>query len=220
MNIYKALGAFGVSLSLFLATPAQAFNTENFSTIPSSTRLYDISVSTSFPSTPWSSIEFHVNNDHVKVEDKWKFHFLPSSILPEPIFLEKYSSNLNDLLIKGLEFIGVSYKWGGTTVEEGMDCSGFVKRVFSDSLGIHLPRTAKEMSKVGDHVSFSELKPGDLVFFNTMKKAFSHVGIYMGNNQFLHAPRTGKNVEIATLQEGWIKKFNGARRIIMNNKNS
>lgn len=133
---------------------------------------------------------------------------------PKVSFFEEYTTNINGLLIKGLEFVGIRYRWGGNTPEEGMDCSGFVKLVFSEGAGIKLPRTALEQSKHGDKIDIQNLKPGDLVFFNTMRRAYSHVGIYIGNNQFLHAPRTGKHIQVEDLSDNWIKKFNGGRRLI------
>ncbi len=114
-----------------------------------------------------------------------------------------------------LGLIGVNYKWGGTTPETGLDCSGLVRYVFQQVTGVTLPRTAKEMSRVGDTVALDELKPGDLVFFNTRRFAFSHVGIYLGDNRFIHAPSRGREVEVATLDKSfWHKRFNGARRLV------
>jgi cell wall-associated NlpC family hydrolase len=114
-----------------------------------------------------------------------------------------------------LGLIGVNYKFGGNTPESGLDCSGLVRYVFQQVTGIDLPRTAKAMSGVGDSVSIADLKPGDLVFFNTRRFAFSHVGIYLGDNQFIHAPRRGREVEVATLEKRyWQARFNGARRLV------
>ena len=114
-----------------------------------------------------------------------------------------------------LGLIGVDYKYGGTSPETGLDCSGLVRYVFQQVTGIVLPRTAKEMSRVGDNVGLDELKPGDLVFFNTRQFAFSHVGIYLGDNRFVHAPSRGREVEIATIDKHfWQKRFNGARRLV------
>lgn len=117
------------------------------------------------------------------------------------------------LLERTFAFLGVPYKWGGTKAEEGFDCSGFVRQVVADVTGRILPRTAKEQSEVGAQVSRKELKPGDLVFFNTMRRAFSHVGIYLGNNLFAHAPRRGQTVRIDSLTDDyWVKTYEGARR--------
>ncbi len=119
------------------------------------------------------------------------------------------------LTTSALELIGIRYKWGGATPEAGLDCSGLVQFVFQQVTGVTLPRSAKEMSRLGEKVSPRDLKPGDLVFFNTRRFAFSHVGIYLGDNRFIHAPRRGREVEVATIDSGyWQKHFNGARRLI------
>ena len=119
-----------------------------------------------------------------------------------------------DLSSFALGLIGVNYKFGGNTPETGLDCSGLVRYVFAQVTGVDLPRTAREMSRVGDKVA-DELKPGDLVFFNTRRFAFSHVGIYLGDNQFIHAPRRGREVEITMIDKNyWQKRFNGARRLV------
>ncbi len=120
-----------------------------------------------------------------------------------------------DLTASALDLIGIRYRWGGTSPETGLDCSGLVQFVFQQATGVTLPRSAKEMSRLGDKVALADLKPGDLVFFNTRRFAFSHVGIYLGDNRFIHAPRRGREVEIATIDAGyWQKHFNGARRLI------
>jgi cell wall-associated NlpC family hydrolase len=120
-----------------------------------------------------------------------------------------------ELTSTALDLIGVRYKWGGVTPDAGLDCSGLVQFVFQQVTGVTLPRTAKEMSRLGETVSLSDLKPGDLVFFNTRRFAFSHVGIYLGDNRFVHAPRRGREVEVATIDAGyWQKRFNGARRLV------
>ena len=132
----------------------------------------------------------------------------------EPTFFKRYTSGVQDLIIKGLEFVGVRYVRGGNTPDSGFDCSGFVRYVFQDSLGLNLPRTAKEMSQVGEQVASNDLKPGDLVFFNTMRRAFSHVGIYLGNNQFVHSPRPGGEVRVEDMRQSyWVARYNGARRV-------
>jgi cell wall-associated NlpC family hydrolase len=113
-----------------------------------------------------------------------------------------------------LDLIGIRYKWGGNTPETGLDCSGLVRYVFQQVTGVTLPRTAKDISRLGTDVAIADLQPGDLVFFNTRRFAFSHVGIYLGNNQFVHAPRRGREVEVATLDSGfWQRRFDGARRM-------
>jgi cell wall-associated NlpC family hydrolase len=133
-------------------------------------------------------------------------------------FLERYTNVAQDVILQGLKLVGVRYRFGGNDEDSGLDCSGFVRLVFKDSIGASLPRTAREMSEVGQQVDTSQLKPGDLVFFNTMRRAFSHVGIYLGDNHFLHAPRTGAEVRVESMDNSyWVKRYDGARRIITSN---
>ena len=118
------------------------------------------------------------------------------------------------LIDNAMQLIGVRYRWGGNTPTSGLDCSGFVRYVFNDTFGFLLPRKSAQMSKVGLEVSKDELKPGDLVFFNTMRHAFSHVGIYVGENKFIHAPSKGKTIRVDDLNQAyWVKRYNGARRM-------
>ena len=128
---------------------------------------------------------------------------------------ERYTNSAQDLILKGLELVGVNYRRGGTNADSGLDCSGFVQLVFKDAVGLILPRTAREQSQVGDDIDKTELKPGDLVFFNTMRHAFSHVGIYLGDNRFLHSPRSGSEVRVEDMRQSyWVKRYNGARRVV------
>jgi cell wall-associated NlpC family hydrolase len=134
-------------------------------------------------------------------------------------FLERYTNAAQDVILQGLKLVGVRYRFGGNNEDSGLDCSGFVRLVFKDSIGASLPRTAREMSEVGQEIDNGQLKPGDLVFFNTMRRAFSHVGIYLGDNHFLHAPRAGAEVRVENMDSSyWLKRYNGARRIIEGNQ--
>jgi hypothetical protein len=120
-----------------------------------------------------------------------------------------------DLAIYALGLIGVDYKFGGNTPDGGLDCSGLVRYVFQQVTGVTLPRTSQEISRLGQKIRLTELMPGDLVFFNTRRLQFSHVGIYLGDNRFIHAPRPGGEVEIVTLSKGyWQQRFDGARRLV------
>jgi len=120
-----------------------------------------------------------------------------------------------DVAIYALGLIGVDYRYGGETPESGVDCSGLVRYVFQQVTGVTLPRTSKELSRLGNKVASADLVPGDLVFFNTRRLPFSHVGIYLGDNRFIHAPSTGSEVEISQLSESyWQKHFSGARRLV------
>lgn len=121
-----------------------------------------------------------------------------------------------DLVISAMNFLGLNYRRGGTSVEEGFDCSGFVRYVFQNSIGLVLPRSADEQARSAGVVPIepSELKPGDLVFFNTLRRAFSHVGIYIGEGKFIHSPRSGSAVRIEDMHlPYWSSRFNGARRV-------
>ena len=129
-------------------------------------------------------------------------------------FLSGMASKAGDVVVGALNMIGVRYRWGGNTPDSGLDCSGFVRYVFQDTLGMTLPRRAEEMSRVGEKVRVSELKPGDLVFFNTMRRSFSHVGIYIGDNKFVHSPSTGSTIRVDDMDNSyWEKRYTGARRI-------
>ena len=138
-------------------------------------------------------------------------------VVPPPLkvsLVDRATATAQDAIDQAMDLLGIRYRRGGSTPESGFDCSGFVSHVFREGLGLILPRSSKEMSKSGEEISRDELRPGDLVFFNTMRRAFSHVGIYLGDNQFVHAPRSGGRVRIEDLRDGyWIKRFNGARRI-------
>jgi len=119
-----------------------------------------------------------------------------------------------EVALRALSFIGVRYKWGGNSPDSGFDCSGLIRYVFGQVTGKSLPGNAKEISQVGESVDRSELRPGDLVFFNTLRRPFSHVGIYLGESRFVHAPSRGGSVEIVDMSERyWQSRYNGARRL-------
>ena len=121
----------------------------------------------------------------------------------------------SDLVLSAMNFLGVRYTRGGNSVENGFDCSGFTRHIFEMSVGLVLPRRADEQAKDNSLLAIrqDELKPGDLVFFNTMKRTFSHVGIYVGEGKFIHAPRTGSAVRVEDMRDSyWAKRFTGARR--------
>lgn len=114
---------------------------------------------------------------------------------------------------KALQMLGSTYKWGGTSAEYGMDCSGYVWRSFKDALNVALPRTAREMAARLQKILPHELRAGDLVFFNTRGSRFSHVGIYLGGAMFAHSPRAGSEARIDNLDHPyWLAAFDGARR--------
>lgn len=129
---------------------------------------------------------------------------------------ESVGERASELVLNAMGFLGVPYKFGGSTVETGFDCSGFVRAVFEQSVGKVLPRRAEEQAAAAEQIDRSDLKPGDLVFFNTMKRAFSHVGIYVGDGKFIHSPRKGSHVRVEDMRQAyWQTRFNGARRVLL-----
>lgn len=113
-----------------------------------------------------------------------------------------------------MSMVGVPYRRGGDSVQTGFDCSGLVRAVYHQTLGLVLPRRAAEQAKATETIPKEDLQPGDLVFFNTMRRAFSHVGIYIGEGKFIHAPRTGQTVRVEDMNQSyWLRRFNGASRL-------
>lgn len=127
---------------------------------------------------------------------------------------QSWQNRAQEILINAMSLTGIKYKYGGNSPATGFDCSGFVRYVFSQAANLTLPPTARAISQIGKTVKKDELQPGDLVFFNTLKSAFSHVGIYVGNNKFIHAPRAGSAVRVESMQTSyWANRFDGAQRI-------
>jgi cell wall-associated NlpC family hydrolase len=121
----------------------------------------------------------------------------------------------NDILFHALSAAGVDYRHGGRSQQAGFDCSGLVAFVYREAYGLALPHHTQAQSELGESVSASELQPGDLVFFNTQRKPFSHVGIYIGEGRFIHAPREGSVVRNENLRARyWSTRFDGARRLV------
>ena len=119
-----------------------------------------------------------------------------------------------DLIGNAMGFIGVPYRRGGTSASTGFDCSGFVRAVYEKTVGMVLPRKAAQQAASTQVIDKKELQPGDLVFFNTMRRSFSHVGIYVGDGKFIHAPRSGAEVRVEDMGIAyWARRFNGARRV-------
>ncbi len=121
----------------------------------------------------------------------------------------------SEVLVYALSLVGVKYQFGGNSAATGFDCSGLVHHVFGEIANVALPRSAEAMAQRGTVVTKDDLMAGDLVFYNTRSRANSHVGIYLGNNTFVHAPSRGKSVEIVDMTENyWRNRFNGARRLL------
>ena len=124
------------------------------------------------------------------------------------------SARLSDVLAKAETMIGVPYVWGGNTPAQGLDCSGFVRYVYEKATGILLPRVSSQISRQGVAIAQTDLHPGDLVFFNTPRGTATHVGIYVGENQFIHAPKKGAFVRIESMKSAyWTHRYYGARRV-------
>ncbi len=124
------------------------------------------------------------------------------------------SDRTSELISTAMGFVGVPYRRGGNSAEIGFDCSGFVRAAYQQAKGLVLPRRANEQAAMTEVIDKKELKPGDLVFFNTMRRAFSHVGIYLGDGKFVHAPRAGAHVRVEDMRVAyWQRRFNGARRV-------
>ena len=124
------------------------------------------------------------------------------------------ADNTSALVTTAMGFIGLRYRRGGNSAETGFDCSGFVRSIYSQTIGLMLPRSAKQQAAATQTIDKKELQPGDLVFFNTMRRTFSHVGIYIGDGKFVHSPRSGQTVRVESMQTSyWKKRFDGARRV-------
>jgi cell wall-associated NlpC family hydrolase len=127
---------------------------------------------------------------------------------------QNVTQKASELVVYSMGFLGVPYRLGGSALETGFDCSGFVKAVFEQTVGLVLPRKAEQQAAATQNIEKKDLVPGDLVFFNTMRRAFSHVGIYIGDGKFIHSPKPGAEVRIESLGATyWNRRFDGARRV-------
>jgi cell wall-associated NlpC family hydrolase len=127
----------------------------------------------------------------------------------------RVTDRASELVVNAMGFLGVPYRRGGNNAETGFDCSGFVRAMYEQTVGLVLPRQAKEQAAATQTIDKKDLQPGDLVFFNTMRKAFSHVGIYIGEGKFIHSPKPGAQVRVEDMgQSYWQTRFNGARRVL------
>ena len=121
----------------------------------------------------------------------------------------------SNLVVNAMGALGVPYRFGGTSAETGFDCSGFVRAMVQQTMGMLLPRSSEQQAAATEQIEKAELKPGDLVFFNTRRRAYSHVGIYVGDEKFIHAPRSGARVRVESMESRyWTTRFNGARRVL------
>jgi cell wall-associated NlpC family hydrolase len=139
----------------------------------------------------------------------------PRDAAAPPGLLDQVRSTASELVVAAMNFLGVPYRFGGSSQDEGFDCSGFTRHVFALALGLTLPRRSDQQATASGLIDIGrdDLAPGDLVFFNTLRHAFSHVGIYVGGGKFIHAPRSGSEVRIEDMRSSyWARRFDGARR--------
>jgi len=138
----------------------------------------------------------------------------PEKPAPVPAPVPPPRAERSEAILQALLAIGIDYRYGGKSPATGFDCSGLVAHVYQEAWGITLPPTTAAQSRAGVPVSLAELRAGDLVFYDTLRRPYSHVGIYLGEGKFIHAPRTGAQVRIESLHSSyWAQRFNGARRI-------
>lgn len=172
------------------------------------------------PGPVWSQPEPAQTPAHSAPIDPLAALLVEKGLLPAtaPRAVRRLSDTSSELVLMAMNFLGVRYRRGGSTTEDGFDCSGFTRHVFENSIGLLLPRRADEQARLPGlaDVAREDLRPGDLVFFNTMRRTFSHVGIYVGDGKFIHAPKPGASVRIEDMREAyWSQRYTGARRAPM-----
>lgn len=129
---------------------------------------------------------------------------------------ERIGDVTSDLVVTAMGFLGVPYQRGGSSAETGFDCSGFVRAMYEQTVGLLLPRRADQQAAATQPIEKKDLEPGDLVFFNTMRRTFSHVGIYVGGGKFIHSPKPGAQVRVEDMSVNyWQRRFDGARRVVV-----
>ena len=142
---------------------------------------------------------------------KSEFEPEPPAATAPPIHVTDRASGV---ALQALAYLGIPYRTGGLSPRTGFDCSGLVAHVYLEAWNIRLPRNTGAQSKVGTPVSLAELQAGDLVFYDTLKRPYSHVGIYLGDGKFVHAPKSGAQVRVESIRSAyWATRFNGARRV-------
>lgn len=134
----------------------------------------------------------------------------------------RITSTTSELVVTAMGFLGVPYRRGGNSAETGgFDCSGFVKAIYEQTVGLMLPRRAEQQAAATKAVDKQDLQPGDLVFFNTMRRTFSHVGIYVGEGKFIHSPKPGAEVRVENMSANyWQRRFDGARRVLVSQQHA
>jgi len=136
----------------------------------------------------------------------------PPTPRPAPVEFAGVRSTGNEVALYALSLLETGYRFGGKNPEAGLDCSGMVSFVYRQATGLKLTGSAADMARLGRPIEATELKPGDLVFFNTRGRPYSHVGIYIGDDRFVHAPSTSGTVRTDSLKSGWFAaRFEAAR---------
>ncbi len=147
-------------------------------------------------------------------DEPGRLSFEPNLLTRIAAVSDQVEEKANTLVTHAMGFLGVRYRRGGSSEATGFDCSGFVRAVYDQTAGLILPRSSYGQAAVAEKIDKTDMKPGDLVFFNTMRHAFSHVGIYVGDGKFIHSPRTGGVVRVESLSlPYWARRFDGARRV-------
>ncbi len=125
------------------------------------------------------------------------------------------ANSVTGILFRAISLVGTPYRYGGNTPQGGFDCSGLVDYVFQDALGIALPHSTTELEALDlPSVSEQRLEGGDLLFFHNGRQRVSHVGIYVGERRFVHAPNVGGTVRLDSLDDGyWRIHYSGAKRV-------
>lgn len=214
-SLVAALLACGLLLGAASSASAQAVNTN----LPASTTVGAPQAASTAP-TPATSTTQAAGPDNADPVSRF---LADKGLLPntKPVVelaqqvRDKATDMASDLVLSAMNFLGVPYRRGGSSAQSGFDCSGFTRHVFENSVGLILPRRAIEQANSPDLIPIqkSELKPGDLVFFNTLRHTFSHVGIYIGDDKFIHSPRAGGQVRVEDMRQAyWQQRFDGARR--------
>src|SRR5712672_1278905 len=140
--------------------------------------------------------------------------FLGFSAPAFPSSAAELESGIASPVAQAFQTLGTRYRYGGSSPATGFDCSGLIAHVFEQAWGVSLPHSVRAQSQLGVRIRRAELAPGDLVFYNTRGSPYSHVGIYVGEDRFIHAPRPGGAVRVESMKIGyWAKRYNGSRRI-------
>lgn len=164
---------------------------------------------------PFSKTEVLPLSGTIVASEPTASHAPPPHSLPN---IRDVQEVMSDVVVTAMSYLDRPYVYGGDTMNSGFDCSGFVLSLFKRSLNLELPRTAAEQARATQQIARNDLTPGDLVFFNTTRRKYSHVGIYVGEGRFIHSPRSGAKIRIESMESKyWQKRFNGAHRVALNN---